>query len=321
MINKNYPLVYAIVLNWNGFEDTVKCIDSLLNSNYSNLKIIIIDNASTDDSASLLTKKYPQLMIIKSKNNGGYASGMNLGTHEALKLGAEFLLYVNNDIIVTKDFLEPMIKIALANKKVGMISPKVLYQHDPNMIYCAGGELSKLRCVGLAKYQGKSADKYGTNSRNISIAEGCFIFIRKEVFENVGFMDEKFFMYFEDAEFSERVRDQFHILYLHNSIVYHKSGAGHSWSEYTDVYYFYYTRNRLLFFSEKSFFYKLYVITFSISNSIAKSLVLGSKLIVKNVNRKKIQKSIGYIWEGTFYGIRQILKLDSLEDLNQSRRI
>ena len=191
MINENYPLVYAIVLNWNGYEDSVNCINSLLNPDYTNLEIIIVDNASSDNSAELLTRKYPKIKFIKSKINGGYASGMNLGTHEALRLGAEFLLYVNNDIIVKDDFLEPLIKISLADKKVGMISPKVLYQHDQSKIYCAGGELSLMRCVGLAKYQGKPADKFGLVSRNISIAEGCLIFIRREVFQKIGFMSDK----------------------------------------------------------------------------------------------------------------------------------
>lgn len=309
MTNENYPLVYAIVLNWNGFDESVKCIDSLLDSNYSNLKILIVDNASTDDSVSLLTSKYPKIKLIKSNINGGYASGMNLGTHEALKLGAEFLLYVNNDIIVTKNFLEPMIKIALVEKKIGMISPKVLYQHDPSKIYCAGGELSLLRCVGLAKYQGKSADKFGLVSRNISIAEGCFIFIRKEVFEKIGYMNENFFMYFEDAEFAERVRTQFEILFLPDSIVYHKGGAGHSWSQYTEVYYYYYTRNRFLFFSKKSLIYKLYVIMFSVMNSITKSFVLGANYLKKNSNRNRIEKSVGALWKGTFDGLKWILNL------------
>lgn len=316
MINKEYPLVYAIVLNWNGYEDSVKCIESLLNSSYTNLKILIVDNASSDNSAVLLVSKYPQIELINSKNNGGYASGMNIGTRQALELGAEFLLYVNNDVIVTEDFLEPMLKVALANKQVGMISPKVLYQHDPLKIYCAGGELSLWHCVGLAKYQGKSADKYGVYSRNISIAEGCFIFIRKEVFEKVGFMNENFFMYFEDAEFARRVNLHFDILFLPNSIVYHKSGAGHSWSQYSNVYYYYYTRNRFLFFSEKPLIYKFYVIAFSVVNSMAKSLVLIGRWITAKSHRFKTKQSLIILWKGTYDGFLLILKLS---DINDSR--
>jgi len=302
------PKVFAVVLNWNGTEDSRKCIESLLHSTYSNLHIVIVDNSSTDDSPYLLAKEFPDIELIQAERNGGYAYGMNLGAKYALELGADFVIYVNNDVIVTPTFLEPMLELARSRNEIGIVSSKVLYTEKPDIIYCAGAKVSYLRCGGVAEYQGRGKDECANEIRETTLAEGCLLLIKKSIFEKIGFMEEKYFMYLEDVDYAERVRAHFKIMYTNKSIIYHKSGAGKSWAEYSPLYYYYYTRNRLWYFADKNFFYRLYVIIFSLLNSMAKFFILAKTYLVQNEN-ERIKSSIKSLWKGFLEGTFLILNL------------
>jgi len=194
--------------------------------------------------------------------------------------------------------LRPLIATFHEHPDAGIVSPKILYQHDPGIIYCAGGELSILLCGGVARYQGKNTEYFGNIDREITLAEGCCFLVKRKVFETVGLMDEKFFMYFEDVEFSERIRKEYKIHYNAHSIVYHKCGAGLKWESFSTLYYYYYTRNRFLVFKEYFFLYKLYVLLFSTANTLAKTLVLIMTMIRYKNKREHIYKSLLSLWKG-----------------------
>lgn len=182
--------VYIIILNWNKFGDTKKCVESLKNITYKDVFINIVDNASSDDSCNLLSKEFPSLTLIRSAKNKGYAGGMNIGIQYALGKGADFILLTNNDMTYSEKFLDPLVELAKRNSSIGIVSPKVLYMHDPNLIYCAGGEFKLSLCGGVNMYQGKESAKYGNEEREITLAEGSCLLIKKEVFEKVGLMDK-----------------------------------------------------------------------------------------------------------------------------------
>jgi GT2 family glycosyltransferase len=293
---KNNPKVFAIVLNYNGYDDTKECVESLINSE-EELIIVIVDNNSSDDSFQKLCTFFPNIKFIKSGKNLGYAGGMNLGIKYALKERADFVLLINQDIVVTPHFLKPMLKTFTDFENTGIVSNKVIYKDQKEVIYCAGGRISKVLCTGVAEYQGKNAVSFANEDREISLAEGCFLLVKKEVFEKIGLLDERFFMYLEDVDFSERVKKYFKIFYSHKSVVYHKSGAGISWAKYTPLYNYYYTRNRLWFYKTKTFIEKLYVIFISIVISLVKSF----SIIIKK--RNKMLKSLKALWAGLIDGI------------------
>jgi GT2 family glycosyltransferase len=305
----NNPKVFIIILNFKGYADTANCIKSLQKSTYSNYEIILIDNASTDDSPQLLLKTFPNIHFIQSKYNGGYAYGMNLGAKYAISQKADYILYLNNDTEVEPDFLERLLERMTNDNEIGIVSPKVLYMHDKSKIYCAGGKIDYLLCGGVAEFQGKPADSFGNDDRGLTLAEGCCLLIKKEVFEEIGYMNEKYFMYFEDVDFSYNVKKKFAIKYAHDSIVYHKSGAGKSWSEYSPLYYYYYTRNRLWFFADFSLLYRLYVIIFSFLNTAAKTLILEKNLIASGGKNERIKQSMKKLWKGFAEGLLLILKI------------
>ncbi|MFH2032787.1 MAG: glycosyltransferase family 2 protein [Bacteroidota bacterium] len=303
------PLVFAVVLNYNGFDDTKNCIKSLINSGYSNLKIVIVDNSSTDNSLTHLKNNFNDFSILTSDVNKGYAAGMNIGIKHSLENEADFILIINNDTIVEEKFLQPMIDLFNTNESIGIVSPKVGYLENRDVIYCAGGRINRKTCVGTAEFQGKEFDQFANSVRETDFAEGCCLLVRTEVFKRLGYFEEKFFMYYEDLEFSERVNSEFKIYYNPHSVIYHRSGAGKKWSEYSSLYYFYFTRNRLWYYSNKGFGDKIYVAAFSLIIVCAKSLVLIiAFLFAERERAARIKESLIAQICGFFGGIKLLFK-------------
>lgn len=136
--NSNFPKVSIIIVNWNGKEDTLKCIESVLQTDYPNYNIIVVDNASTDDSVKYLKEKYPEIIYLENKENLGWTGGNNTGMEYAIKNGADYCFLLNNDIILDKNCLKELIRIAKSNKRIGFVVPKVYYHDNPKKIYSAG---------------------------------------------------------------------------------------------------------------------------------------------------------------------------------------
>ncbi|URZ14840.1 glycosyltransferase family 2 protein [Clostridium felsineum] len=245
------PLVYIIILNYNGYKDTIECVNSIEKITYSNYKIVIVDNASKDSSAEILKKNFDKHVIIQAESNRGFAAGNNIGIKYAIDNGAEYVLLINNDTVVEKDFLMNLVKNIDVNKKVGMLTGKIYYYAEPKRIWFAGGGINELK--GNAYHVGMNeidvGEKYSCKQQ-IKFASGCFQLISKELINNVGYMNEKYFMYYEDTDYCYRIINSgYKILYEPNSVIYHKvsSSTGGCKSFFTQ---FYMTRNRLIFINK-----------------------------------------------------------------------
>ena len=308
------PQVCVVVLNYNGYEDTRNCIKSLKKVDYKNLKLLVVDNASTDGSYDKLKHEFPEIHIVVTKYNMGYTGGMNTGAKYAVENGAAYILLTNNDMLYESDFLSLLVKKIESDETIGIVSPKVLYMHDPNMIYCAGAEFKLFRCAAVNLFQGMSAENYGNKTREITSAEGSCLLIRKEVFDRAGYYNDKYFIYFEDIDFSDRVRKYFKIFYEPKSRVYHKTGAGLTWQDYSPFYYYYFTRNRLIYFSKFNLILKIYAIIFSLLIFLAKSLILFKTYFLDKDKRKRIKSAFISLWEGTYIGLKIILGITKIED-------
>lgn len=298
------PIVYIIILHYLNTEDTIRCVESLQKCTYKNIKIIIVDNCSPNDSFKVLQEKFPDHVLIQTGENKGYAGGLNVGVKYALRENAELIMLSNNDIEFSEDFLEPLVESLQENPEAGIVSSKVLYASMPGKIYCAGGRLSYLRCGGISEGQGQDASAFGNEKREISLAEGCCMLVRRQVFERIGTMSEKFFMYFEEVDFSIRVRSTFKILYDSRSVIYHKAGAGLNWTDYSPLYYYYYTRNRMLLFSGSNMFYRVYVCFYSTLNTLAKTAVLTRSLLKNGSGKERLKSSLSSMWRGYFDGVK-----------------
>ena len=228
------PRVSVIVVNWNGRDITLECLRSLSALTYPNADIIVVDNASSDGSTEAIRADHPKVTLLALPENLRFAGGNNAGIREALTRGADMVLLLNNDTVVDPDFLTHMVERMGADSGCGMVAPKIYYFDQPDRIWFAGGVVSMW--TGTMKHIGiREVDCGQHNSvREIDYASGCCILVPAEVIKKVGMLDESYYMYTEDADWSMRVRRAgYVIMYEPAARVWHKlsvSSGGHlSW--------------------------------------------------------------------------------------------
>ncbi len=293
------PEVYILLVNYNNSDDTIVCLDSLLNVSYPNFVIIVVDNASTGNSVENISSwlrargveysfhqngesfsAVSRVVIMRSESNVGFAGANNLGITFALKNSADFVLLLNNDTTVTSSFLDSMVKMVQERPDVGIVGGTVKYFRNKSAIWFAGGKIDLIRG---AFYHRSEACRGIIESDFIT---GCLMLIPCPVFEKVGLFDERYFLNVEDIDFSYRVsRAGYKLLVDCASEVYHKvsSSIGGLYSA-RNQYYFH--RNRMFFFSRRlSSFRKLLFLIFQFS--IAIPVWMGFQLIKGNMQAVK----------------------------------
>lgn len=294
------PAIFAIVLNYNGADDTKKCVYSLLQSGYANLHIVLVDNASPDGSGDVLAEAFPKLPLLRQQSNTGYGGGNNAGIRYALQNNADFVLIINNDVIVEQEFLQPMVDVLHRDPGIGVVNGKVFYQSQRDQVFSAAGHFSPLLCAGLNKGGTKRSGRDQNLECDVNYVCGVLLLVRRNVFETIGFFKEEYFMYFEDLEFSRRVSSRFRLRYSPQAVAYHKSGSGRGWSRYRELYLYYYTRNRFWVFKSDPWYYRIYVILFSIANAIGKSLAILLNIMR---DRARMWRQLRALWQGIWDGL------------------
>jgi GT2 family glycosyltransferase len=223
--------VHIILVNWNGKEITLDCLRSLHALTYPHVKILVVDNGSTDGSADAFAERFPDVDVMRLKENLRFAGGNNAGIRHALQQGAELIMLLNNDTLVDPGFLEPMLERFLSDPSCGMVGPKIYYADNPTSIWFAGGEISMW--TGTMRHTGIREPDHGQfdMARTIDYVSGCCLLTGRAVVEKVGLLDESYFMYGEDADWSMRVRRAgYRIVYEPRAKVWHRlsiSTGGH----------------------------------------------------------------------------------------------
>ncbi|MFZ1289664.1 MAG: glycosyltransferase family 2 protein [Melioribacteraceae bacterium] len=255
------PKINIIILNYNGLNDTLECIVSLKKIDYENFEIIIVDNNSSGNDVDIIKEKFGDFVkkIIVSSENLGFSGGNNLGIKYALENGGDFILLLNNDTIVEPDFLTILLDTFNKCKNAGVSAPQINYYNNKNIVWSVGGQISKIRGSGFA-YSNVNENQIEKKIREVTFASGCCLLIKKEVFEKIGMLDEKFFLYVEDTDFCFRtIKAGFKIIINPNSKIYHKVGNSTSMN-LKQIPLYYETRNRLYFAKKK--FNIFFIITF-----------------------------------------------------------
>lgn len=217
------PLVYMIILNWNGHADTVECVRSCLQSRYPRTRLIIVDNGSTDGSEQLLRSEFPDLNVIQTGTNLGFAGGNNVGIRHALKNAADYVLLLNNDTIVDPGFLKPLVDAATADDEVGILCSKILFHSQSNVIWFAGAKLRPV--LGWDSHLGYGEVDTGQYDQMVESDRptGCAMMVSRRVCETIGLLREEMFCYAEDVDWGLRARKAgFKVLYVPTSKVWHK---------------------------------------------------------------------------------------------------
>jgi GT2 family glycosyltransferase len=242
---KNH-VVYVIILNWNGWKDTAECVESCLKLSYADSRILIVDNGSSDDSEAILRERFPDIELIQTGVNLGFAGGNNAGIRYALNHGADYVWLLNNDTVVAPDALTALVAAARQEPKAGMLGSKIYYFDEPDRLWFAGGWINyRIARTGHIGSGETDAGRYDT-LRETDYITGCSLLVPRDVIESVGLMDERFFLLFEETDWNERTRRSgWKILYVPASRVRHKVSRSleSDWAGY----YYYLTRNSLLF--------------------------------------------------------------------------
>ena len=259
--------VAVIILNWNRKKDTIECLDSfgqVQPSNYE-LEIVVVDNASSDGSQKavekefkIITKKNLSCTQIENATNLGFAAGNNVGMKYALDSGADYLLVLNNDTEIDQDLISMLLKVAKSHPKSGAIVPKIYFakgfefhkrykkQDLGKVIWYAGGDIDWNNVYGTNHGVDEVDKGQFEKTREVDFATGACVFLKSDALKDIGLFDEKYRLYLEDADLSQRLKKNgWNVLYTPKTHIWHKvaqsSGIGSDLNDY------YISRNRLLF--------------------------------------------------------------------------
>jgi GT2 family glycosyltransferase len=241
------PRVSVVIINWNGWKDTLECLESLFDVNYSNYDVVVVDNNSHDDSVIQIKDYAPnkELKLIENEKNYGFAEGNNIGIKYALKyFKPDYILLLNNDIVVDKDFLKELVNIGKSDDKIGILGPKIYFYDKPDVIWSAGCKISWKLGRGLHIGIGQTDHGQYDNPKKVEYISGSAFLIKKGVINKIGLMDKKYFLYFEESDWTLRANQAgYKSLYVPNAKVWHKvSQSGGGITKSTGLYYI--TRNR-----------------------------------------------------------------------------
>ncbi len=242
------PLVFIIILNTNRKADTLECLSSIVKSTYQNYTVLILDNASTDGSVETIRTQYPQVQIISLKENRGYAGNNNVGIQAALTQGADWIFLLNEDTMMAPDCLTQLVEMGESQSNIGILGPMVYHYDEPNIIQSAGGHLdNRLYSIHLGQNE-QDIGQY-VEPHPVDWISGCAILVRRLVIDQIGSLDENFFIYLEELDWCMRTRENgWNIFHIPHAKLWHK-GVQRNYHPAPSVTY-YFTRNRFLLLSK-----------------------------------------------------------------------
>lgn len=294
--------ISVVIVTFNKGQKAVECIKSLQQCDFKNflsqLKVLVVDNASINNTVKIIKKIQDskdsklQLELIENKENLGFGVASNIGIKKALQHKADYVLLLNPDTTVQKDFLKPLLQV-IKRPEIGICGPKILFFSSPRRrlfgdsrsvlgrIWSAGGEIDQKRYSGgLIGYGEKDEGQY-SKEKEVDYISGTCMLVKSIVFEKIGFLNEDYFLYYEDAEFCLRARRAgFKVVYVPSSVIYHygsyTTGRGSQMMQY------YLARNRLYFLEKNA--------PFTIR---LREMVRMPKTIWEHLNRKERAALLG----------------------------
>lgn len=283
--------VAIVILNWNGKGDTVKCLESLKNLSYPKVEIFLIDNGSTDGSVELFKKEFPKIRLIETGANLGFAGGNNVGIKIALKEGYDYLFLLNNDTVVDPDIIERFLE-GFTELNVGILGAKIYRMDDPKRLDHLGGiwdgKKIDFKHIGYRALDGKEWDE----ALPLDYVCAAAVMIRREVFEKVGVFDERFFLFWEEADLCQRAKQTgFIVKTCPKAKVWHKISASFTGGKPHGAYFVW--RNRLLWLEKNTmgfarFFFFSRLLGFQLPRLILlREMRRMQKLIQKNPTRNQ----------------------------------
>ncbi len=306
--NPSLPAVGIIILNWNGWKDTFACLDSLKALNYPNARVVLVDNGSSEAPPEDPRACYPDIEYLSLPENLGFVGGNNTGIRRAQELGADYVLLLNNDTEVAPDFLHLLVETAESDSRIGMVGPTIYYYSLPDVIWSAGGEVDRLR--GDTRQLGvdeAERGQYGQTPRPVDWITGCALLVKVSAIEQIGELDERFFAYYEEAEWCARARRAgYRVVHDPRAKVWHKISQQRR--EASPVVNYYMTRNRLLYLRLTKMGLIPWVVTLGEYARRLASWTLRPKWRHKARQRDALLKAIGDFFQNRFGKTESLMK-------------
>jgi len=224
-----YPKVSIIILNWNGLEDTIECLESLKKITYPNYEVILVDNGSRGNDAQVLQEKFSDyIRLIKNDKNYGYAKGNNIGIRHALSNSQpDYILLLNNDTVVDPEFLTEMVKVTEGDDQNGIVGPKTYLYDTPTQFWLAWANIDMHRGrVSFVGFGETDEGQYDDVREVHGYVAGSCLLIKQQVIQNIGLFDESYFCYWDETDYCFRVRKAgYKIAYAPHAKIWHKKSV------------------------------------------------------------------------------------------------
>jgi GT2 family glycosyltransferase len=220
-----FPLVYVVMLTWNQQEDTLACLDSLSQVTYPNYRVVVVDNGSTDGTALAVKTRYPEVEVVVNPRNLGFTGGTNVGLRYALAQGADFIFSLNNDTLVEANILDELVAHA-ALPGVGIVAPKIYYADEPERVWSVGARRHPLTLEMIDKGRDQIDVGQWEQVLERDYLVGCAHLLKRSLLEEIGLLDEVFFLYYDDMDFCLRARRAgYRLLMVPQARMWHKVAA------------------------------------------------------------------------------------------------
>lgn len=233
-----------MIINWNGLADTIECINSLRNINYTNYEIIVVDNGSEDNESSKLRNEFKNIKIVKLEKNLGFANANNIGILLGIQHDSQYVLLLNNDTIVDKDFLKELISIGELNNDIGILGPVMYYYDSTSKVWFSGGK------INLYTRHTQQTEMLNSKNAHFQVTDyiaGACILIKKDVLAKIGLLPREYFLGWEDIDFClSAKRNGYQVVFVPSSKIWHKVSRSYKRKNLIYRQVFFGFRNRVL---------------------------------------------------------------------------
>ena len=269
-MNETFPKIIIIILNWNGEQDTLECLESLEKVDYPNYQVAVVDNCSTDNSVASIRQYYPQISLIQNKENLGYAGGNNVGIDYARANGGDYILLLNNDTTVDSQCLLTLLKATQEYPDAGILGSKIFFYRDPEKVWYSGTK--------WLPEQARFVHRDDVAGGQDTIVEtdyvcGCSFLIKSEVIDKIGTLDSRYFLTWEETDYCYRAKKAgYRCLLVPSSVVWHKISASFEGGANAPHYQYFWWRNRFLWIENHIEFSQSLIIYWSIFKQVVRQV-------------------------------------------------
>jgi GT2 family glycosyltransferase len=241
------PSVSFVVVNWNQCELTLDCLASLSRQHYENFNVILVDNGSMDGSVAAIREGFPTVTVIENGQNLGFTGGNNAGIRAALAQRPDYVFLLNNDTAVDPDMLSKLVDVAESDIRIGITAPTMLYFAKRDMIWCGGNRIDWRNGATYRLRDGTHESALqDTPCEDADFLTACAVCVRRAVFETIGLLEDRYFIYYDDTDLCARAsKAGWRLMYVPRAKMWHKVSAAMGIDSPTTDYYM--VRNSFLF--------------------------------------------------------------------------